>query len=90
MTARELKDLLTRQPFQPVRLVMNDGRTHDVVMPRTFIVVTDWLELGQLDPEFPPPAVRGVRSIPIAEIKDIIEIDPVAPLASWGTARASL
>jgi hypothetical protein len=76
MTALELKTLLTRKPFVPVRLIMNDGSTHDVLMARTFLVTKDWLELGQPDLELPPPAVRAVRSIPIAEIQQVVEIAP--------------
>jgi hypothetical protein len=76
MTALELKTLLARRPFVPIQLIMNDGRTHEVLMARTFLVLKDWLELGQPDPELPPPAVRNVKSIPIADIENVIDMTP--------------
>lgn len=81
MTAVELKTLLTRKPFVPVRLIMSDGTTHDVLMARTFLVTKNWLELGQPDPELPPPAVRNVRSIPVADIRSVVEFVP-SPVAT--------
>jgi hypothetical protein len=74
MTAPELKALLARRPFIPVRLVMKDGTTHDVLHARTFLITRDWLSLGGLDPDLPPPAVRGITPVPIAEIREAVEI----------------
>lgn len=82
MTAREIKAQLTTMPFTPKRIILNDGSTFDVLMARTFLVTKNWLELGQPDPELPPPAVRQIRSIPIAEVRDVVEIQTTSAVAS--------
>lgn len=84
MTAVELKALLARRPFVPVRLIMNDGTTHDVLQARTFLVTKDWLSLGGPDPDLPPPAVRGIKSIPIADIRQVVEFAPSPQMTSEG------
>ena len=38
MQAMELYDLTHREPFQPLRVVMKDGRTFDVRYPRLAVM----------------------------------------------------
>ncbi|HBI45443.1 MAG TPA: hypothetical protein DDY78_21705 [Planctomycetales bacterium] len=58
MQAMELYDLIHREPFQPLRLFMKDGRTFEIRFPRLAIVSHNYLFLGipipsDLDPVLP-------------------------------------
>jgi hypothetical protein len=46
MQAMELYDLIHHEPFQPLRLVMKDGRTFEIRFPRLAIVSHNYLFLG--------------------------------------------
>jgi hypothetical protein len=57
MQAMELYDLIHREPFQPLRLVMKDGRTFDIRYPRLAVVSHNYLFLGIPLPGDPDPVL---------------------------------
>ncbi len=46
MTAESLLELRRRRPFQPFRLVLNDGETHEIREPGRIFVTRDMLAIG--------------------------------------------
>jgi hypothetical protein len=46
MSAEELRDRLKRQPFQPFRLVMTDGKGYDLYHPDLMMVGKRSAEVG--------------------------------------------
>jgi hypothetical protein len=82
MQAIELYDLIHREPFQPLRLVMKDGRTFDIRYPRLAIVSHNYLFLGIPIPSDTDPV------LPISEYMEKlpqVEIDRVESLVSAAT-----
>jgi hypothetical protein len=78
----ELYDLIHREPFQPLRLVMKDGRTFDIRYPRLAIVSHNYLFLGIPLPGDPDPI------LPISEYVERlpqVQIDRVESLSTAAT-----
>jgi hypothetical protein len=46
MRAEELRDLLRRQPFVPIRLHLTDGTTYDVRHPEMAMLTRSTVEIG--------------------------------------------
>jgi hypothetical protein len=51
MTRDEMKDLIKRQPFQPFRVHLTDGRHYDVVNPEFNLVSRTTVLIGFPHPE---------------------------------------
>lgn len=68
MQEQELYDLIHRQPFQPLRVVMKDGRSFEARFPRLAIVGPYHLYLG-----IPIPGDDD----PVLPISDPIECLPL-------------
>ena len=50
MDSKELHSLLRKQPFQPIRLCLSDGKSYDIVHPDFVYVDRSTLHLGILGP----------------------------------------
>jgi hypothetical protein len=71
MTADALNNIIRRQPFQPFRLELTDGRRFTVRNPRTTLVTDDDLVLGIATPE------EEKQFVPICEYKEFIWLNQI-------------
>lgn len=79
MTVQTFRDLLTRQPFQPFRLVMSSGQTYDVRHPEmAWLTRTDmYVGVGATDAGVPDEA----------RICSLLHVTAVEPLPVGHAAR---
>jgi hypothetical protein len=76
--AEELYRTLHRQPFQPFRVILKDGRTYDVLHERLAVVGTTYFSIGtpvSLAPDDPWPLCETI------DIVDLVDIERVEPLS---------
>ena len=73
MRPEEIDAVLNREPFQPIRLHLSDGRTHDVVDADTAHVGSDTVVLGVYDTGTRFPRWR------LLSLSQITEIEPLTP-----------
>jgi hypothetical protein len=55
MQPMEMYNLLKRQPFQPFRIYLDDGRTFEIRHPRLTLATMSRLVIGVPDPKDPDP-----------------------------------
>jgi len=73
MRPEEIDAVFTREPFQPIRLHLSDGRTHDVVDAGTAHVGNDTIVIGIYDAGMRFPRWR------LLSLSQITEIQPLTP-----------
>lgn len=72
MTVQTFRDLLTRRPFQPFRLVMSSGQTHEVRHPEMAMLTKTDLLVGVDDAgDGIPAAFRICSLLHVATIEPI-------------------
>lgn len=47
MTAEELKELIRRRPFEPLRIHMTDGTTYDIRHPDNIFILRHRIDIGR-------------------------------------------
>jgi len=71
-TAKELRSLMTRQPFQPFRIIMSSGEKYDVINHDAALVTRNWFEIGiNTDKEGIAESVARCSILHIAQIEDM-------------------
>jgi hypothetical protein len=87
MQAEDIRRWQVRQPFQPFRLSLTDGRTFDVRHPELILVSKRYVAVGL------PDDPQGEPSVPerIAEIDvfHIISCEPLTPTAPAGNGQGA-
>ncbi len=80
----ELYRMLKRQPFEPFRLHLTDGRVFDIRYPHMNMVGTTWIRIGILAPDDPDPdpVPDHTIKVPIARIS---RVESLATLPSSPT-----
>jgi len=73
MKAEELIEILSEQPFVPLRLHMSNGRTHEVRHPEMAIVGEEVVALGIAQPDSELPRIRMVSITHINEVEHIAQ-----------------
>ena len=79
MQQKELYDLFHRQPFQPLRIMMKDGRSFEARFPRLAIVSSYNLYLGIPVPSDPDPVLPisdPIECLPLSEIDRVEFLSP--------------
>lgn len=72
MTVQTFRDLLTKRPFQPFRLVMSSGQTHEVRHPEmAFLTKNDILVGVDDDDDGVPAAFRICSLLHVAAIEPV-------------------
>lgn len=71
MRPDDLHQLLRRQPFQPFRLHLSNGRTYDVRHPELVLVGRSSLIIGTPAPEWPFPVVADYDVVALLHINDV-------------------
>ncbi len=73
MKAEELIEILSEQPFVPLRLHMSNGRTHEVRHPEMAIVGEEVVALGIAQPDSERPRIRMVSITHINEVEHLVQ-----------------
>ncbi len=85
MQEKELYDLFHRQPFQPLRIVMKDGRSFEARFPRLAIVAPYNLYLGIPVPSDPDPVLPISDPIERLPLSDIDRVEFLSPAITSST-----
>ena len=76
-----LREWLKRQPFQPFRVFLSDGRTFDVRHPRTNLLAQTFIKIGIPEPNSTDPWICDYT-----EFVPLTQITKVEPLSSVSSA----
>jgi hypothetical protein len=79
MPPDELRGLLRRQPFQPLRLTLADGRTYKITHPRLAIVGKSILALGLTRPGDPEDIYDRLVMVDLDQIEHVESLEPITP-----------
>lgn len=74
MAPQELWDILHRQPFQPFRVHLRDGRTYDIRFKELAIVMMNAFDIGIPVPGETEPLCDYVVSV-LPE--DVVQVEPL-------------
>ena len=55
MDREKIRELLRRRPFQPFRVCLANGQTHDVLLPNMHILAQNHMTIGFPEPNMPDP-----------------------------------
>jgi hypothetical protein len=78
-----LREWLKRQPFQPFRVFLADGRTFDIRHPRTNLLAQTFIKIG-----IPEPNSTDPLSCDYTEFVPLTQITKVEPLSSISSTQA--
>jgi hypothetical protein len=77
MRAHDVHEFVRRQPFQPFRVTLTDGRTYDVTHPELAMVGHQTIALGL--PKTHGPAFIYDRLVTVS-LLHIMQIEPLPPV----------
>jgi len=80
MQRETVREWLKRQPFQPFRVYVSDGRTYDVRYPRMNLLAQTYIKIGIPAPDIPSEIVCDHTEY--VRLNEITSIEPLAPDAS--------
>jgi len=75
MRPEEIRALLRRQPFVPIRIHVTDGKTHDISHPENIIIGRSRVDLGVGG----DPAAGVVDHVDYVAPLHIVRIEDLAP-----------
>jgi hypothetical protein len=70
-----LREWLKRQPFQPFRVHVADGRRYDIRFPRMNLLAQTFIKIGIPAPDIPSDIVGDHTEF--VRLKDIIRVEPL-------------
>jgi hypothetical protein len=82
MQRETLREWLKRQPFQPFRVHLTDGRRFDVLYPRMNLLAQTFIKIGIPAPDIPSEIVCDHT-----EYMRLDEITSIEPLAADTSAQ---
>ncbi len=86
MRAEELKELLRRRPFVPLRVHMTDGQTYDIRHPDMVLVLRQRVDIGLL----PDPSSGVLERVEYCSLLHIVRVEELLPSPpANGTAAGS-
>ena len=74
MTAQTFRELLTKQPFEPFRIVMSGGESHDIQHPERAMLTKTELVVGIGETRHGVPA-----SFKICSLLHVTAVEPLSP-----------
>ena len=83
MDREKLRELLRRRPFQPFRVCLSNGQTHDVLIPNMHILGQKYIHIGFPEPNVPEPYCD--HSV-IVMLADIARVEMLPAAAGSATA----
>lgn len=75
MRPEDIRDLLQRRPFQPIRLTLTDGRTYEVRHPELAMVGRSTVTIGVPAPDDPTPIYDRLVMVSLLRI---MQVEPAA------------
>ena len=75
MRPEEIREFVRRQPFEPFRITLTDGRTYDVVHPDLAIVGRGNIAVGLLRPGDADPIYDRLVTMSLLHI---MQVEPIA------------
>ncbi len=69
-------NFLRKQPFQPFRMNLTDGRTYDISHPELAMVGRSSLAIGQMRPQEAEPIYDRMVTVSLLQI---MQIEPIVP-----------
>lgn len=81
MRPEDIREFLRRQPFQPFRLTLTDGRTYEVRHPELLMVGRSTVAIGLTRPEDPEPVYDRLVTVSLLHIMQAepLESSPSPP-----------
>jgi hypothetical protein len=80
MQRETLREWLKRQPFQPFRVHVSDGRTFDIRLPRTNLLAQSFIKIGIPEPDSTDPlSCDYTEYVPLAQIT---RLEPLSAVSS--------
>ncbi len=79
MRPEDIREFLKRQPFQPFRVTLTDGRSYDVLHPELALLGRSWVALGLARPgdsEVVADRLITVSLLHIMQIEPLISAVP--------------
>jgi hypothetical protein len=73
MTVQTFKEMLTRQPFQPVKIVLSSGKTYEIRHPETAMLTRTTLLVGVDMADGVPSEFKILSLLHITAIEPIVE-----------------
>jgi hypothetical protein len=80
MRREQLESAVHAQPFLPFRVILTNGREHEVRHPEMFVMMTGSAFIG-----YPDPLGQGADRFAIVDLSHIAELEPLAPTFGGGT-----
>lgn len=85
MQRETLREWLKREPFQPFRVHVADGRSYDVRHPRTNLLAQTFIKIGIPEPGSTDPwSCDHTEYVALAEITRVEPLSAVSPNESVG------
>lgn len=82
MRMEDVRDHVRREPFQPFRLTLTDGRTYDIHHPELAMVGRSAVAVGLPRPGDPEPIYDRLVTISLLHIMQIEALEGVPPAGS--------
>ena len=73
MDRDEFQSVLRKQPFQPFRVIVDDGRTYEVRYPNMNLLATKYVVIGIPEPR-PTPKCHHTEYVRLAQI---LRVEPL-------------
>jgi hypothetical protein len=85
MQRETLREWLKRQPFQPFRVYLADGRTFDVRHPRTNVLAQTFIKIGIPEPNSTNPLLCDhAEYVPLTQITHLESLSTTSPAKEAG------
>jgi hypothetical protein len=78
MRPEDLREFLRRQPFQPFRLTLTDGRSYDVMHPELAFVGRSYVTVGLARPGDPDNIADRAVTVSLLHIMEIETKESIA------------
>jgi hypothetical protein len=75
----DICEFLRRQPFQPFRLTLSDGRTYDVQHPELAMVGRSTVAIGLMRPGDPEPVYDRLVTVSLLHIMQVEPFESATP-----------
>ncbi|MGA2702239.1 MAG: hypothetical protein ABSH35_14235 [Isosphaeraceae bacterium] len=79
MRPEDVREFLKRQPFQPFRLTLTDGRSYDILHPELALVGRSWVGVGLARPGDPEGVADRLVTVSLLHIMQIEPLESVVP-----------
>ncbi len=76
MRSEDIREFLRRQPFQPFRLTLTDGRTYEVHHPELAMVGRSSVNVGLPSPGNAEPAFYRYITVSLLHIMQVEPLEP--------------